>query len=74
MIYAATEIVHLRNMSAAARYRNNSFPGAPDDLYRVWLLNISNLMDVRQGAKPVLVCASHRYLQQQLLLRLSAAY
>eukprot|EP00878_Enallax_costatus_P036093 GHUV01040388.1.p1 GENE.GHUV01040388.1~~GHUV01040388.1.p1 ORF type:complete len:340 (+),score=51.51 GHUV01040388.1:509-1528(+) len=41
--------------SVDARYRNNSFPGAPDDLYRVWLFNISNLDDVRQGAKPILV-------------------
>lgn len=40
----------------AARFRNNSGPHAPPDVMRFWLFNISNLDDVRQGAKPVLVC------------------
>uniref|UniRef100_A0A383W126 Uncharacterized protein n=1 Tax=Tetradesmus obliquus TaxID=3088 RepID=A0A383W126_TETOB len=37
-----------------ARYRNNTAPGAPPAYFRVWLFNITNLHDVRQGAKPIL--------------------
>ncbi|KAF6251207.1 CD36 family-domain-containing protein [Scenedesmus sp. NREL 46B-D3] len=38
----------------AARYRNNTAPGAPPAYFRAWLFNITNLHDVRQGAKPML--------------------
>ncbi|KAF6254902.1 CD36 family-domain-containing protein [Scenedesmus sp. NREL 46B-D3] len=37
-----------------ARYRNNTAPGAPPAYFRAWLFNITNLHDVRQGAKPML--------------------
>jgi hypothetical protein len=38
-----------------ARFRNNSGPGAPPDIFKLWLFNITNLEEVRQGGRPVLV-------------------
>eukprot|EP00775_Hariotina_reticulata_P003236 gene3236-3513_t len=37
-----------------ARFRNNSGPGAPPDLFKLWLFNITNLEEVRQGGRPLL--------------------
>lgn len=43
-------------MCAAARYRGSLDPsaGGAQDYLRVWLMNITNVEDIRQGAKPVL--------------------
>lgn len=41
-----------------ARFRSNSGPGAPPDLFKVWMFNITNVDEVRQGGLPKLVGAS----------------
>ena len=49
--------VYSLHTHAAARYRGSLDPsaaGGAQDYLRVWLMNITNVEDIRQGAKPVL--------------------
>lgn len=38
------------------RHERNDHPGDPLDLIKAHMFNITNIEEVRQGAKPILVC------------------